>query len=328
MHLRNLITFQDILDLCFLVRRVRPGRVLSRFRFTRRGAVEATWGRTDLPDKNWTAIRAIRRHNNAAFTGESGVTAEEYVAKKYLGPLQPVTALSLGCGTGRKELALARCCEFKELLGVDMAARAVAAANESAVEAGKPELKFRAADVARMTLPKQHFDVVIALQALHHFSPVESVVRRIGTWLKPGGLLIIDEYIGPNRCQLTRAQSERANELLCTIPRRFRKRWRLDATKRKAHRPGLLRVILADPSECVESRRILPAIGKYFSTLKLVELGGTLLAPVFHDIGANFPDDDPEAQAIVDRCIAREQELLAAGEITSDFVAGVFQKKD
>jgi hypothetical protein len=48
-----------------------------------------------------------------------------------------------------------------------------------------------------------------------------------------------------------------SNKALGSLPRLLRKRWQSESKKFKIYRPGLLRRILSDPSEAVNSENIL-----------------------------------------------------------------------
>ena len=60
--------------------------------------------------------------------------------------------------------------------------------------------------------------MVLALNSLHHFNHLGETMRLIARALGPGGLLIMDEYVGPSRFQWTSAQMRAANALLAALP--------------------------------------------------------------------------------------------------------------
>ena len=74
-------------------------------------------------------------------------------------------------------------------------------ATRNAKEAGLDDaLSFHVAD-ARTALREAggRYDVVLALDSLHHFSHLGEITRLTARALGPGGLLIMDEYVGPSR---------------------------------------------------------------------------------------------------------------------------------
>lgn len=325
--IRNIIHFQDLVDVYHQALRFPLRTLLSRFRWRKSSRTKAAWDKIELPGKEWANINQIQAHISRITTGDPGREYYDYIAEKYLKAREPLTALSLGSGRGYNEIRWARYCRFQEFRGIEISPKLVTFANRLAAKNHRPEVSFTVGNAMEALLPAGHFDAVFVQHSLHHFSYLEKVIGLVKQCLKPGGLFIVDEYAGVNRLQWPDVQLRWANALLREMPERYRKLWNLDRVKKCVQRPGLLRMYLADPSEAVESEKIRPLLAKHFTTLELKEIGGSVLCPLFHDIGMNFPDDDSEAMRIVDRCIRIETELLQHGEITSDFMMGVFARR-
>ena len=170
------------------------------------------------------------------------------------------------------------------------------------------------------------YDLVIAEGALHHLYPMRSSLARIHGMLKPGGLLLVNDFVGPSRFQWTPRQLQAANALLALIPKDYRRRWSDDRVKTRVDAPGRLRMKLADPSEAAESSLILPLLGKMFNTLELKNKGGALIPLVFHEIAHHYIQPDETAAEILRLCFATEDLLMRSGEIAGDYILGVFQK--
>ena len=63
--------------------------------------------------------------------------------------------------------------------------------------------------------------------------------------------------------------------------------------------------------------------------LQLVEYlpyGGTILYPLLQDIAANFVNE-ADGLRYLEQLIRKEQELIQAGQLSSDFVIAVFRKE-
>lgn len=95
--------------------------------------------------------------------------------------------LSLGCGTGEYELALAP--EVGHLLAVDLSAIAITEAQRRVQEAGLSNVAFEQASLDDLQLPAGSYDIVYALGVLHHLSADEraTLLTRARAWLAPGG---------------------------------------------------------------------------------------------------------------------------------------------
>ena len=90
--------------------------------------------------------------------------------------------------------------------------------------------------------------------------------------------------------------------------------------KHEVMRPSVARMILSDPSEAVESSRILPLLRESFDVLDVRGYGGTLLEPVLSGIAHNFVGNDADTQRLLGTCFAAEDALLTTGELDHDFV--------
>jgi 2-polyprenyl-3-methyl-5-hydroxy-6-metoxy-1,4-benzoquinol methylase len=107
--------------------------------------------------------------------------------------------LDLGCGRG--ELAYYFAQQGFAVTAIDYSPTAIALAQQCFAD--QPEwqtgVTWHCADVNSVELPRQHYDLVIATDLIEHLTPAE-VVRlydRIGTWLKPDGLMVLHTF--PNR---------------------------------------------------------------------------------------------------------------------------------
>jgi SAM-dependent methyltransferase len=86
---------------------------------------------------------------------------------------------------------------------------------------------------------------------LHHFSRLGEIMRMIARALGPGGLLIMDEYVGPSRFQWASGQMRAANALLTMLPEEHRTQ-RDGQVKSRVVRPSRLSMRLDDPSGAVD----------------------------------------------------------------------------
>ena len=154
---------------------------------------------------------------------------------------------------------------------------------------------------------------------------LSDTISQIAGVLKPGGHLILRDFVGPSRFQWSETQMKLTEEFLGGIPPSRRRRWHSNTLKTRFYRPGVLAMLLSDPSEAAHSSEILTTLSHRFDTKELKPVGGTICQLVFDDIAHHFLNDDPETLRIVESCIDREMALIADGVIPSDFVFGVFQ---
>jgi len=94
------------------------------------------------------------------------------------------TALDIGCGTGAFSRLLAA--RADHVLGLDLSPNMIQVARQRSSHLSNVD--FRIADVANWTFPLESFDCVAAIATLHHL-PMEGLLSRMGSALRPGGTL-------------------------------------------------------------------------------------------------------------------------------------------
>ena len=317
--LKNAVNRHDLDRLWRLTRRGQAGRALAKLRVRGTARVVEHWAQVDPSLTQWWAVPAVLERWNRLMTGDPALPFPEYVADRYLLPLGPRRGLSLGCGTGGNEVIWARTGAFARLEGVDVSPKRIEAATAAAARAGLDAvLGFRTADVNRMVDDGERFDVLFGLQSLHHFDRLAETFGRLAVLLEPGGLLVVDEFVGPTRFQWTDGQLEAADMLLSSLPPE-RRRLADGRIKDRVVRPSRLSMVLDDPSEAVDASSLLPSLRSTFEVIEERPYGGTVLHIVLSGIAHNFRDQTPQTQELLERCFEAEDKVLP--ELGHDFIA-------
>jgi len=114
--------------------------------------------------------------------------------------------LELGCGEGDLARDLAR--HGLLVTAIDLSAERIAAARVQArasaiAGAGASDAaenpRFLAGDLNTMELPGGPFDLVIAHDALHHIVGLDALLERVERVLRPGGTLLVLDFVGMGR---------------------------------------------------------------------------------------------------------------------------------
>ena len=211
---------------------------------------------------------------------------------------------------------------------MDVAGNAVESARKTAQAEGLDGLTYEVADLNTVQLPAKTYDIVYAHAALHHIFQLEHVLDQIRKTLKPGGLLVAYEYIGPSQMQFPRRDLELADSFLKLIPERYRKLQRAKGTKEEAFRFSLDVMNRSDPSEGIRASEIVPLIASRFEIKHFRYVGGTLLLLVFNEIAGNFLENDLEILPLVDALITLDNFLIDYAVLPSYHVYIVCQKTD
>lgn len=327
-HLRmfnNLVNRHDLSDFLRMAMRLTLPRNL--FTLDAKARVRNAWHNHTLQESasSEAAAEMLSARFNRLISGNPQVSRFTHAAQAYLADRRAV-GISLGSGSGEHELSWFATGGFARIDGYDLSPSRVEIANAKAREAGVGDgVRFVCGDILNLSANPATYDVVILESSLHHFSPLERVVELMKTILKPGGLVFMCEFVGPTRFQWTDRQLEIVNGILGVLPEKYRVLPGGDVWRR-VFRPSLARMYLSDPSEAVESARILPLMEANFRVLERRNAGGAILYHLFPRLIENFRDDDPEARDWMQFCIDIEDRFIdRTEEVDYWYVFGVYQ---
>jgi SAM-dependent methyltransferase len=228
-------------------------------------------------------------------------------------------AVSLCCGARGIERGLVEQGIIERCVGYDLAEPALETARAAATAANMHALTYGRRDLEREGLGKSGVDLVIAHDGIHHLYHLETVFDAVRDALRPGGVFHLEEFVGADRFQWPDWQIYEITTWLQSVPERFRIT-SLGRVKSAAGRATIEEMIAFDPTEAGRSSAIEGLVGERFEIMERRALGGTLAMMALADIAQNFDPDSPEDCSHVERLLAREDELMATGEIASDFV--------
>jgi len=101
-------------------------------------------------------------------------------------PLSGKTVLDVGCGGGILADAMAR--KGAQVLGIDLASKALKVAQLHALEAETPRVSYREISAEQLAQEQPaHYDVVTCMEMLEHVPDPASVVQACAALVKPGG---------------------------------------------------------------------------------------------------------------------------------------------
>jgi len=319
---RNVINRHDLITVVETMKYIKLRKLFSHIFHKREDRVKATWDGRSIP--YWPI--ELQKRVNYLVSKDPNIDQFEYICRKYLSGKDSLIALSLGCGSGEGEIMWAKQGHFKRIDAYDLSESRIKMATCKGKEEGLDGiLKFYVRDILKLEVKKDYYDIVLVGSSLHHFSPLEKVISIINEFLKPGGYLFVCEFVGPTRFQWSNRQLAVANALLAILPDKYKKTTRGDY-KRNISRPGYLRMLLTDPSEAIESSRIMPLLHKYFEIVELKEIGGTIINLVFTKIAHNFTSEDPIAKRFLRICADVEDLLMEIDDIESDHVMAICKK--
>jgi ubiquinone/menaquinone biosynthesis C-methylase UbiE len=324
---RTYISIGDFIDLFYKVKQKGYANIVSKLHQSDKSRTVTKWNSVTSSSDFWI-IPEVRTRWNEKCTGDPTLEYEDYVVSKYLSEKKGLTMLSVGCGSGARERKFGKYPNFDLIVGIEMAAKQVEEARKSAADLSLNNLKYIVGDFYNHEFSPESYDVILFNSSLHHFNQLDKLIpERVCPLLKKGGLLVIFEYVGPDRLQWTNLQLSATNQLLKELPLAYKRRFNSRTVKRRVYRPGLLRMQLVDPSEAIDSTSILPSIHLHLKTLEERKVGWDITHLLFKDIAHNFLDKSSETQQLLSFIFDKEDEYLALTG-RSDVVFGVYQKAE
>lgn len=326
--MKTLISIGDFLDIYFKLRALGFKTILQRLTPSNsKNRIKKSWDSAlSNSASNWWSVPLIQKRWNKIISGDENIEYPEYLVKKYFKEKNNLILLSPGCGSGSKELKFARFNNFKHIEAFDLSPKRIALAKDNSKNLGIKNVSYAVSDIMSFNFENNKFDVVLFDSSLHHIKDLDSVLSNVFNSLKDDGILVINEYVGPSRFQWSNEQLKASDNALKILPDNYKKRWQNDKVKSKNYRPGIIRMIITDPSESVRSENIRDEIYKSFNVVEEKPYGGNILHLALKDISQNFIDENEQTTNYLNRLFEIEDKFLAEGN-KSDFMFGVYSKK-
>jgi SAM-dependent methyltransferase len=292
-----------------------------------RGVTAEHWGeeaRTKAEGEEWTGLYwqsyiLTQRNINKAIAGDPDENWLHFTKRRFF-KKPAARGLSLGCGYGVLEREAVKLDIAERFDAFDISPEAVTVAREQAEREGLGDrIDYAAADLNALELDANRYGAVFAIQSLHHIEALEHLLDQVRGSLTSGGLLVLNEYVGPARFQFPEERLPLMNKLLSVLPETHRKSLRNGHVKTDVQRPPAKEVRAVDPSESIRSDEIMGLIEERFEIVYRADFGGTLLQFVLSDIAGNFDPAEPRDVALIDLICLYEQTLIEHGVLPSDF---------
>jgi len=153
-------------------------------------------------------IAAVYDQWYAMEMGQLVDTIEKDLVYRLADPQPGQRMLDIGCGTGNYSLDLAR--RGLRVTGIDISPAMLEVARQKAVQAGL-ELDLVQADITRLDLPPDYYDLVLSVTAMEFISKPEAVLARAYQSLRPGGRMVVGVIAGESPWSLFYQEHARQN---------------------------------------------------------------------------------------------------------------------
>jgi len=213
-------------------------------------------------DIYWNSYSKVIEYMSENFSGDKSIYWFKHFKEKYC-QQKFKCALSFNCGNGWVEREFIDYGAVEKIIAFDITDELLRVADQ---EKGDRPIQYFRADVNQVDFPENQFDLVINVAALHHVQYIDRFVRILCKSLKPGGLFVNFDYIGPHRNQYPFSQWQLVKKINKSLP--------ADARRSPLVYPHLPTMLSVDPTEAIHSELILKTVGQYFNILERRDTAG------------------------------------------------------
>jgi SAM-dependent methyltransferase len=224
-------------------------------------------------------------------------------------------AVSFGCGLGALERALVSGGIVEEIDAYDISPVSLDDARREAASNGLRGIHYRIGDFNDPQLPRARYDIAFFHQSLHHVSSLERLFRRLALALKPGGLLYVDEYVGPSRNEWTPVLLRTAQGALDRLPKEAKLSERLVPP-----------IEPNDPSEAVRSSEIPEFFRAFFDPIEWRPYGGQIVDLVL-PLTSNAWAMTPEGISRIGDMLRLEDDEIERDPAATHYIVAVGRRK-
>jgi SAM-dependent methyltransferase len=263
-----------------------------------------------------------RSYIQRRITGSATRTPVDVIAEAATG-LQAGLGVSLRMTDPAFEVSLVQRGLSREIVAIDEDPARVQATLARIPPAARDYLTCRHGEIASIESGEPP-SLVIARSVLHRHPDPETMVRAIYERMAPGGLLHVDEFIGPARHQWTDQQIAIVTRLLQVLPRELREDLTASDGRKKDNigRADPAAFAAAHPEEAAGSDRIVEALDRHFERVVFRPYGGAVFHQLFSRIMGNFASRGD----LVSLVMETDGILTDYGVLDSDYLWAVYRR--
>jgi hypothetical protein len=279
---------------------------------------------TPAPQLAFWQSPVVRAAINRRITGDPELGPETHFARRHGPTIVAPHVLSLRASDAKLEVALVEAGSCERVTGLDDEQGRIDFAAGRVPEPLRDRVAFQLGTLDRWE-PPEPLGAALCRSFLHRRADLEIVLDRLAAILAPGGLLFVEDYVGPSQFQWTDVQLDVINRLLARLPQELLTDLSSEdgAVKLRVERPSLAKRIAAGSQEAIRSQEILPMLDARFERVEVCPYGGAIFHQLFSRIMGNFSD----RADLVSVLMEFDALLTDAGVVGSDYVWGVWRRR-
>lgn len=267
-------------------------------------AITQRWSRPPgVTSANWWTCKPVIRELNRRVCGKTSPTPSHGLLTRVLqlkGDQELTLGVSIGCGSGLKEIDLIKADVVRRMRAYDLTPRRIAHARNHAKRQGVTDrIEFLVGD-AFAGEEGAAADLIYWDNSLHHMFDVRAAVEWSFNQLRSGGLFVMNEYVGPTRFDLPEEDLRFVNRVREPLPDRLFAREGRRPLPKRLSLDWLKASIADDPSEMADCGDTLAIVQAFFPDADVVRTGGLAYFVAMSGLYGNVrPDESQDDAALI-----------------------------
>jgi len=252
-----------------------------------------------------------------------------YIGRVCTGKTQePVSILSVGAGDAATEINIAEWLRENRIENyafecVDINPEVLNRGRTSAADKGLAEkFTFGSFDVNTWK-PAHPYDVILAIQSLHHFVELEVLFEKIYQALQPGGYFLTDDMIGRNGHQRWPEALTFVKQFWRELPDNYKYNHLLKRIEEKFPNADCS----VEGFEGIRAQDILPLLTRRFYFELFIGFGNIIDIFVDRAYGPNFDPGNEWDRSFIDRVQALDQTEIESGHVKPTHILAAMTKQ-
>ncbi|MDA1079989.1 MAG: class I SAM-dependent methyltransferase [bacterium] len=188
---------------------------------------------------------------------------------------------------------------------------------EAEAKKGKRKIQYFQADVNTITFKDAEYDLIVNNAALHHVQYLNRLLHLLSKAIKPDGIFVNFDYVGPQRNQYSRSHWNKILAFNDSLPQQAR--------NDNLQYPHLATMLHTDPTEAIHSDLIISTMKRHFALLEQHDTNGGLAYHLLTHNSKIFAVAPQRRKPIVRRILVADKKLTENNEVPvlfSYFIAG------
>lgn len=265
--------------------------------------------------KYWNHYKIPLEYISRHFTGDPHKPWWDYFKEMYAKkPFQH--ALILNCGDGRHERQLYDLGIFKKATAFDISSELLKICER---KKERRKITYFRADANTVDFKENTFDLVVNVASLHHIQYLNRMMHILAKAIKPEGMIVNFDYVGPHRNQYSLKQWALINIFNNKLPQHLR--------NKKLYYPEIPTMIKEDPSEAIHPDLLFPTLDRYFDIVERNDVGGGIAYMIITHNDALRDAEETEIETQLKQILKWDEEYYQSGLTPPMFSFFVAQPK-